>query len=261
MIQFTKTVTVEIKVGGNAVTTQPYTTTAKQYLLNIINSEDANIEKYKPSAASLLQYGTMLQVVGGATENFAMSPEEQTDWKNKGYLRAVGGDLSGGDAMKAVVTKDGTIEGLTISGMTLVMEDMTTLRLYFHADDITGLTFTVEGEDAVVKKSGSMYYMEAPTKVGTADLATMTDYVISDGTNTYTYRMCPLSYVYLVFNENKDHEDNSQELKNACEALYYYFDAVATCYGIEHGANFIAIGDLEVSEDQEGAAYSIPYGV
>ena len=119
-------------------------------------------------------------------------------------------------------TSSGAIAGFTYRGATLVLEDSTSFRLYFEAEDYSQLTITVDGKpDPLEIKSGlNMYYVEIPGIVA-KDLDVMYDFTISDGSQTVIIKNGPFGYAYWALTHG-DESPQRQSLQYAMMGLYRY---------------------------------------
>lgn len=255
MAELTDEIVLEFQDAETKEVYATWSTTAKTYANGLMVLENLEAEA-KAAVASLLRYGARVQTFfNHNVENLAMTPAEEAAWIEAGYLTSIGEGLTGGDAVKA--TQDGSVSGITIYGATLTMENQMSLRLYFTADSLEGYTFTVGGQAVEVEedKARGLYYIEA-SHIGTASLAEAVNFVIASETETMTYTASPMSYVFAVF--GTQNEAITDELKAACEALYYYFVAAGECFGFDTNIGFTAA--LQVSVDPVNA-YSIPYGI
>ncbi len=251
MAELTDDITLELQDMDGKVLAS-YTQTAKAYLSALLAGDYANT--MKAAVASLLQYGAKVQIFFKHNlDDLAMTPDEESAWIAAGYIEEIGEGLKGGDSVKAFGS--GEVTGVQIFGATLTMENQMSLRLYFTADSLDGLTFTVDGETVEVQEGAGMYYIEA-SHIGTALLASPVEFEIASATETLTYTASPMSYVFAVF--ATENSQITQELKDACEALYYYFVAAGECFGFNTNIGFAAA--LQVSVDPVNA-YSIPYGI
>ena len=265
MAELTDDIVITLQKKGTTEVLATYTTTAKAYadaLIALTSYGDYTAEKLlsmKNAVAGLLQYGAMVQAhFDYNTDKPAMTAADVANWKAQGLtIKSVAdSELS---AVNATVqaTSSGTLPaGVALVGATLTMENEMSLRIYFTATNIDGLTFTIGGEAATaVKAGGTTYYLEA-SNIGTGKLATAVVFTISDGNNTFTYNASPMSYVYAV--HTKDHASITASLKDACEALYYYYEAVAAHFGITDGTGF---GSGMVQVLDVANSYSVPYGI
>ena len=191
----------------------------------------------KSAIAALLQYGQMVQNFFEIDAPEAMTENDIVKWANMGldFDMVALSDLNtsiADDSVKASV-KEGSVlpAGVTVLGATLTMENQISMRFYFAAEDLEGLTFKVNGEDAEVVTTEDGSYIEA-AHLGTQKLASRIDFTISDGENTYTYTASPMTYVYTVNELPEGQYGINKDLKNACAALYYYYCAVVECYDL-----------------------------
>lgn len=250
MAELTETITIELQNKKTKAVLDAYETSAKAYADALIAADGIDLT-VKNAVAGLLQYGATVQVhFGYKTDKLAMTDTDVANWTTLGLELAMIADneldVSGATVQ---ATASGTRPAaVTLSGATLTMENEMSLRIYFTADSLEGLTFTVGGvATEAVSAGGTTYYLEA-SNIGTGKLANAVAFTFSDGANTYTYNASPMSYVYTVHSTN--HASITESLKNACEALYYYYAAVAECFdSVTDGTGFSAADALMVTAD------------
>jgi len=127
--------------------------------------------------------------------------------------------------------KSGTApEGVQILGYTLLLEEKTSLRMYYK---YTGSepAVTVKGEAAEPGTNGKGHYVTLPNVVA-KDLGTDATFVVSDGTDSITLTISPLTYAYLVLNAySNSNNEKEQDLCNTMRALYLYNRSAQACLG------------------------------
>lgn len=256
MAELTDTYEIYLRAAGTDKvlngTPATYEAVAKTYLMGLLAGEYDN--EMKAAVASLLRYGAKVQTFFKHNlDNLAMTADDEAAWIAAGYLEEIGDGLKGGESVQAFGA--GSVAGVELYGATLTMENQMSLRLYFTADSIEGLTFKVGGEAVEVMEGNGMYYIEA-SHIGTANLAAPVEFEIASVAETLTYTASPMSYVFAVF--ATENSQITQELKDACEALYYYFVAAGAYFNFNTDIGFTSA--LVVSLDPVNA-YSIPYGI
>ena len=127
--------------------------------------------------------------------------------------------------------KSGTLpEGISAYGQSLVLNDGVSVKFYYQLSDgadISDYTATlVSGGSSTVlqwQESGdsSCYYVSVED-VNAADLDTMYEVDITNGTTTGSVQYGAMTYVYNTLTAT---EGCSDSLKNLCCALYYYSQA------------------------------------
>lgn len=121
-------------------------------------------------------------------------------------------------------TTPDNIDGFTYSYTTLVLEDNTSLRMYFTADDPNAITITnVTNSDStpmtIYEGTGvntGRYYIEISGIVA-KKLHEQYTFEISNGTDITTAVISPLGYAYAVLNAH-----DNPNLENAMMAFYHY---------------------------------------
>jgi len=258
MAELTEDIVVELwNKTTNAVvnTTDPYS--AKHYAKQLIEN-DATPLAAKEALASLLQYGAEVQTFFNYnTDNLAMTAEEKTAWSalivdvdtNKIVT------TNANESVKA--TSTGSADGVTVTGVSLTMENQMSLRLYFKLAEGKSIE-DYDLSHPYVEKGNNTYYMEAKN-IGTAKLATAVTFTIFDGTDTLTYSASPMSYV-LGVNNAEVGETITADLKDACEALYYYYAAIADCFNSVTDTTGFSVDNtnLILTADTPDNGYSAP---
>ncbi len=262
MAELTSDIVIELQnLDGTVI--DNFTTSAKTYadtLINMSNDEivalgvaEENIVPLKSAMAALLQYGQMVQNFFEIDAPDAMTESDITTWETLGLTLDMVSTVElntsiANDSVKA--SAEGTLPtGVTPLGTTLTMENQISLRFYFTAESLDGLTFKVNGEVAEVVTASQGYYIEA-AHIGTQNLAVGAVFTISDGTNTYTYTASPMTYVYTVNEAEVDGEIITEDLKNACAALYYYYSAVSKYFNLGFDTTgFTTNSTLRLSSD------------
>lgn len=256
MAELTDQIVIELQDKDTQQVLATWDTTAKEYAVKLIALETLDTET-KAAVASLLQYGAYVQTFFNYnTANLAMTETDKADWLAAGYIVDVDNNDINTAGATVQATSSGSANGVAIQGASLTMENQMSLRVFFTATDINALTLTVNGAPVEAVAYGNMYYIEAKN-IGTASLATAAVFKISDGTNTLTYTASPMTYVLAVTNAELS-KTVTVQLKDACEALYYYYAAVAAAFNsVEDNTGFNASG-LVAAQDLAGYAYSAP---
>lgn len=168
-----------------------WTTSVKDYLDSIIAEGETN--KAYEVASTLKAYCQAAQTY------FAGEAATATD--------ALTADLS---AYKA--TQSGEQDGVAVQGATLVLEGKTHIRIYFTANDMTGVVCKVGESEVTPEALQDGRYVIMIENLTATELDTM--YTISIGDMTITYGA--LSYVAVA------HDDANVALANVVKALYAY---------------------------------------
>ena len=204
--QMGETITVQITNGEDTSVTKTYS--VLQYAQAVL--ADGALSSYHPLIKEMLNYGAMAQVY------FDYDAENLV---NDGIT----------DAGKAAVPEtaediaiSGKISGLNLYGTSLVFRDRIAVRYYFTGD-VTGLTFTANGNTYTPVAKDGMYYVEI-TDILPQDLEqqiTLTAADINGNTLSVTYG--PMNYIVRM--TQKDNEN----LRNLLKALYNYHLAAKAC--------------------------------
>ncbi len=280
MAELTDAIVVELRDENNNVLASDDHITAKVYadtlirmsaddLVNNYGVEPDKVIPMKNAMASLLQYGAYVQTYFGYKQgNLPMTDADIAIWNEQELtLNLVAArDLDFANVNNAIkASSSGKLpSGVEYLGVTFTMENQISLRFYFTAETLEGLTFTVGGVSATPKQAEvngvSCYYIEN-AHIKTQDLATGAAFVISDSTNNFTYTACPMSYVYYTLTTDNVDVDVDAKLKDACEALYYYFAAAAEYAEFEDNTGFVLVEELSAVSSDSPNAYSAPRNV
>ena len=204
--QMGETITVQITNGEDTSVTKTYS--VLQYAQAVL--ADGALSSYHPLIKEMLNYGAMAQVY------FDYDAENLV---NDGIT----------DAGKATVPEtaediaiSGKISGLNLYGTSLVYRDRIAVRYYFTGD-VTGLTFTANGNTYTPVAKDGMYYVEI-ADILPQDLEqqiTLTAADVNGNTLSVTYG--PMNYIVRM--TQKDNEN----LRNLLKALYNYHLAAKAC--------------------------------
>lgn len=109
----------------------------------------------------------------------------------------------------------GIVEGISAYGASLVFRDRIAVRFYFTGD-VTGCTFTANGNTYTPVAKDGMHYVEIPD-ILPQDLDQQIALTVTDASgNTLTVTYGPMNYIVRM------NEKGSAELKNLMKALYNY---------------------------------------
>ena len=204
--QMGETITVQITNGEDTSVTKTYS--ILQYAQAVL--ADGALSSYHPLIKEMLNYGAMAQVY------FDYDAENLV---NDGIT----------DAGKAAVPEtaediaiSGKISGLNLYGTSVVFRDRIAVRYYFTGD-VTGLTFTANGNTYTPIAKDGMYYVEI-ADILPQDLEqqiTLTAADVNGNTLSVTYG--PMNYIVRM--TQKDNEN----LRNLLKALYNYHLAAKAC--------------------------------
>lgn len=204
--QMGETITVQITNGEDTSVTKTYS--VLQYAQAVL--ADGALSSYHPLIKEMLNYGAMAQVY------FDYDAENLV---NDGIT----------DAGKAAVPEtaedieiSGKISGLNLYGTSLVFRDRIAVRYYFTGD-VTGLTFTANGNTYTPVAKDGMYYVEI-VDILPQDLEQQITLTAADvNSNTLSVTYGPMNYIVRM--TQKDNEN----LRNLLRALYNYHLAAKAC--------------------------------
>ena len=225
--QMTQPITVCVITDGLTVVQKTYTVREyAQYILDAGNDFDAGI---KALVREMLNYGAMAQVYFGYdTDNLP----------NEGITNVAATDVP--KNMEEATLRD-NIDSLNFYGASLVYQDRIAVRYYFTGD-VTGLTFTANGNTYSPAAKDEMYYIEiadiAPQDLDLQITLTATD---ADG-NMLTVAYSPMNYIVRMT------QKGDENTRNLMRALYNYHLVAKSLFGKETVArwNLTLEDDLKV---------------
>ena len=198
-VQMRDAIAVTVTNGADIGSTATYT--AKEYCQAVL--ADETLTQYHALAREMLNYGAMAQVYFDYNaDNLA----------NTYITDAAKAEVSETTLDQVVLDE---ISGLDFYGATLVCLDGVAVRYYFTGD-VSGLTFTVNGNAYTPVAKDKMHYIEIsdilPKNLDQKITLTVTD---AEG-NTMTVSYSPMNYIVRM---NAKGDDG---LKNLLKALYNY---------------------------------------
>lgn len=104
----------------------------------------------------------------------------------------------------------------TYKGVSLLMEEETSIRMYFTSDSIEGLTIQKGDSPLQIKSGKGMYYVEI-SNIAAKDLDVMYDLTITQGTESTSTKIGPLGYAQKALTL-----EGKTDLHYLVSALYYY---------------------------------------
>ena len=119
-------------------------------------------------------------------------------------------------------------EGITLQGMTLMIESDNTLRLYLNFSDVNPdeCTYTIDGNPAALKKTGhNKGYLATKSGIYSNKLQVSHVYGISKGEKTYSMTASVLTYARAAISSEKE------TLQQLGRTLYRYNQAAIKCFG------------------------------
>jgi len=198
------TMPITMKVGGE---TLARTYTVRGYA-DVILAGDYS-EETKTLVKAMLNYGAASQNVFGV---------------NTGNLANANIDAAAPavPAEGGAVTQNGSVAGVSFYGASLLHQNKLSVRFYFAADSIDGLTFKVgETEYAPVAKDGK-YYVDV-AEIDPQEIADKITVNVSNGSETLSVSYAALDYIIRMYNK----ADSTDSTKALVQALYgYYLAAV-----------------------------------
>ena len=215
----------ELSIQNNGGDTD-YTETGVQYslaeYLTWLETGDVD-EKDKAVGEAAKDYHTAAQIYFNYnTENlqdqsFSSKVEEVTKETMSQYVSARHGNLP---------------EGVSIRGISAMLESNNTLRLYLGFNDVDPYSFiySIDGSKVDLKQRSTdgAYYLALESGVDPNHLQDKHTYSVSDGSNTYTITASVLTYARsCVITEN------NKKISNLGKTLYLYNKAAVDAFGDE----------------------------
>ena len=191
-----------LSIRGNVRSDSDYTETGVQY--------------------SLMQYFTWLEenakdsgekAVGAAARDYCAAAQLYFDYNadNVSVSSAVG-EVTAEALSDYIAGREGTLPpGVSIRGISALLESDNTLRLYFGFKNVdpSDFTFNIDGTGATLRqRSDGMYYLALDGGVYSNHLHDPHTYSVSYGTNTYTITASVLTYARSCAIKNNETESN-----------------------------------------------------
>ncbi|MBQ2118580.1 MAG: DUF4185 domain-containing protein [Clostridia bacterium] len=204
--------------GHTALGTEGYSYSVEDYLTAIGASGEG--EEIKALAAALADYGA------AADRLFCYSAEPP----------AIAEDLSAITAERLSayrLEQSGTAPaGFALTGATLLLEEKTTMRVYFTCPDPSVFSVTVDGEAAAVGSKDGQYYAEIPgiaaKELGTPHTVCFGDYRAVCSALTYAYS------VLMAYPET-DLSQKAQDMRALARTLARYGDTAERYFSVARG--------------------------
>lgn len=178
--------------------------------------------------AAMLDYGTCAQNYFGYQTDTPANAAISTEGTERTIPEVDAESLAGYARVKS-----GTLpEGIKSYGQSLVLNDGVSVKLYYQLDDgaeISDYTASLVSGDTSTplewQESGNTncYYVRIDD-ISAADLDTMYQIDVTDGTSTGSISYGAMTYVYLVLS-GADGYSYSDSLQTLCRSLYYYSQA------------------------------------
>ncbi len=137
------------------------------------------------------------------------------------------------------------LEGVAFYGASLLHKEKTSVRFYFTADSVEGLTFQVDGNVYEPVAKNDMYYIEV-AGINPQDLDDVLHAVVTDGTNSLAVKYSPLIYIARMYNK----ADTSAATKAVVQAMYGYHLAAKA-----YLANLNLADDFAVKSQTQSTLY------
>ena len=179
--QMTDEICVQLLYSGVVMWEETYT--IRQYARYVL--EDESMSSYHSLVRQMLNYG------GAAQVYFDYHTEKLA---SEGLSDA--GQQEIPESAEQEMTIEGTLEGVRFYGASLLFRHKVAVRYYFAASgDVTGYTFTANGETYEPVAKDGLYYVELPG-VNPQDWDAQQGLTVSDGNgNTLTVGYSPMNYI------------------------------------------------------------------
>ena len=171
--------------------------------------------------AAAIQFGVEVEKENEVIQPIATYTLQETETVVKDEWESV--TLETLEAYKAALHEGAVMPaGISLAGMTLVLEAHTNIRIYFNVSDINQIskyTFTVNGETVrlhTTKKTNQYFLLISGLTA--SDLKTMFTISVTDGESTFTFDYSAMSYAHTVLLDS----NSADSLKNLARAMWVY---------------------------------------
>ncbi|MBQ7170649.1 MAG: hypothetical protein IJR89_00050 [Clostridia bacterium] len=197
-----------------AIGTEGYSYSVGEYLTAIGESEEG--AEMKNLAAALTDYGAAADILfGHNTEN---PPTVQAD------LSAITADST---VSYKIIETGSEPSGFSLIGATLLLENETTLRIYFTSEGAPAFSVTVDGETATPVEKDGAYYVSIPgitaKELGTVHQICFGDYQINCSALTYAYSV-------LKYYPESVTSEQAVNLRTLARTLVRYYDTAVAYF-------------------------------
>ena len=191
------------------ITAAGYTTSVMDYLEKA--QQTSSNPKMVALAKAAADYGTAAQIYFKyKAEGLAIAPA----------VAAVSASQLAGFAPQYL---SGKPSGITLHSASVMFKSDNALRQYFTLADgqnVSNYSFTVDGGGmSPVLSSQNRYYVALPN-IAAKDLDTEHAYLVTCGSESYSFRYSPMSYAYQILQRSQD-----TDMINLAKALYLYNQA------------------------------------
>ena len=204
--QMNEDVKATLSDSGN---TYEKTTSVRQYAQNLFA-----LRQWDKLAATDIMLAT-LNYGAAAQKYFEYNAENPA---NADYVRIPASDVPEAKS----VGKEGSVDGISFYGGTLVFVSKVAVRFYFTGN-VAGKTFKVGEETYTPRAKGNLYYVEIP-EINPQDYDKDITLTVSNGTQDMSVTYSPMHYISRMY-----HKDSSSEtMKTLLSNLYeYHLQAVS----------------------------------
>ena len=167
--------------------------------------------------------------VGKAAKDYCLAAQIYFDYYAEGLsVSSAVDDVSEEMLSGYIAGREGKLPtGVSIRGVTAMLESDNTFRLYlkFSKVDPTDFTYTIDGKEAELnKRADGAYYLALDEGVWSNHLQDTHTYSVSDGTDTYTITASVLTYARSCAIKN------IKEESDLGKALYLYNQAAVSAF-------------------------------
>ena len=211
--QMTEEITLSLTSGGEKVLEKVYSIQDyAHYLL-----EGNYTDETKALVKEMLNYGAKAQL-------YFMY--KTGDLANAGYEIETQASIA---AEVPEVTVSDSLSGFSYYGSSMVFRSKIAVRHYFTTqNDISGYTFTVNGNDCAVDKNGERYYIEV-SDINPDQMDAEMAVSVTNDTGSLSFSYSPMTYITRMYNK----ESSSAELKAMLLAAKGYFEAAEVFTGVK----------------------------
>ena len=134
------------------------------------------------------------------------------------------------------MTMEGQLNGISLYGVSLVLESKIAVRYYFQTDNIDAYTFTVDGTAYEADSKNGKYCIEVPG-INPQSYADAVELTVSDGTGSMVVGYSPMSYMVRMCAK----DTASAELKSLLSAMYGYYLKAKDFVGIRENDDRVVL--------------------
>ncbi len=227
-VQMTEDITLQLVADGTEYT--PVSYSIRDYAVCILTGTYS--DKVKDLAKHMLNYGAAAQTHFNIHTDKLANAGYQIDYTAQYPAEYVEAAVSG------------QISGVQAYGATLVLDNKVSVRYYFAADSVEGVTFSANGVNYTAKQKSGMYYVEIPG-IAPQDYADAITLTAQKGDEQLQVTYSPMTYMVRMS------QKGAAALKTVINAMYGYYEA-AVAY-VDHSIFSVVKGDWDLTNQYNGS--------